>query len=161
MFDTNEKGRPMTDRETESWISLIIAGVMIWILQDRMLDGWTLTPHDAGDLLTLYLWLIAVTIVAEIVLAIGAAILRGGRDAVADERDRLIQRRASLVEYYFFVVAINAVILVILGNAAYADVFVPRVDLLTAAALFFALMLMLYFGNVVKQLTAIALYRLG
>jgi len=76
-----------------------------------------------------------------------------------DERDLAIEARADRIEGYVLAIAINALLIQALADAAFAGHSMPRIDLGSLPTLVFALLTTLFVGHGVKQAVMIWSYR--
>lgn len=145
----------MTRAEQYAWSSLIALGAVYFWFQMRLLDGWTVADQSADRLLWTYFVTIALSTVAEIVIA--SVIARGKR--LVDERDHVIESRANQAERIFIIIAINVLIWQALWEGALKGHRLPRIDLAHLPTLFFWLFTILYAGEAVKRVATILHYR--
>jgi len=146
----------ITRTEWEAWGSLIVLAAVYWWFQMRMLDGFTIVDQPAGRLLGIFFVVIALTTVAEILIAAAAP---GGRKIAKDERDHAIEARASQNERLFLIVAVYVLIWQALWEGAIAGHVFPKIDLTSLPVLFFWLLTILFAGEMVKRISTIWLYR--
>lgn len=146
----------MSRAEQYSWASLIALCVVFWWFQMRMLDGMTIVDQPAGALFEIYLFVIAASVILEILIA---AILAPGKSIAKDERDLAIEAQANLNERLFMISAINVVIWQALWEGLLDGHALPRIDLTRLPTLIFVLFAILFAGEAVKRVSTIILYR--
>lgn len=149
----------MVRAERYALFSLIGLGAVWWFFQMRLLDGWTVVDQPPGRLFFTYILVIGLATLAE-GLAAGVTRLFGRGDAVdKDERDRAIEARANQNERVFIIAAVNVVVWQLLAEGAFAGHVLPRYDLTEPSVLFFVLFSVLFFGEAVKRISTLWLYR--
>ena len=149
----------MSEHEKTAWWSFS-ATVLIWLfLAMRFTDGGRIVEMPAGAALGTYIQMIVLWIVAAIVPAVLAA--RNPAGQVKDERDRAIDARGDRWEGYVVVIAINVLVVHLLGRGLYPDrtPSVPMPDLSSTTALMFALLTTLFLAEAVKQAVVLWQYR--
>jgi hypothetical protein len=148
----------MADQEKQAWGSLV-AAVLVWaFLVMRMTDGGRLVAVDARHMLYTY---VAVVVLMAVTHAVLAAVLAAPRrrGTSRDERDDAIEARAERIEGWVVAVAINALVIHVLAEAAFPRHALPRVDLAAASTLVFLLLSALFAGHLAKQVAMIWMYR--
>jgi hypothetical protein len=148
----------MSRYEQFAWGSLL-ASVLAWLfLTMRMTEDWAVLNVSPGHMIWTYGAVVALMIVAHAVLA---AVLHGreGSQADKDERDLAIAARAERLEGLVVLVAVNALIIHALAQAAFAGHVLPSIELGTLPVLFYALLTILFLGHVTSQAATIWLYR--
>ena len=157
----------MSRSEIRTLGSLIVAGIALWFLQMRFLDGWQVVDLPAGHMLTTYIIVIIGMIVGEIVVTTGAVIgdtmLNGAAAANADfedERDQMIERRAELFSHWFLVAVANVLVLRLILQETYtSSVFAP-LAIVSTSGVVFTLLALLFVAHIVKMIATLVLYRL-
>ena len=158
----------MSQFEKRAWSDVALWALMLLVVWIRFTSGveiwgqsfgWQIVEQSAGSLLRTYL---AVAIVAVIVqLLIHASFHRFKVDLnVKDERDQLIEKRANNVAYWFVLAVANVLIMHVLLNDIYTAVDRNVLDFDTPTGFVFALMTLLVSQEVVRNLAAIAQYRI-
>ncbi len=143
--------------EVKAWASLAaLIAVFAWF-QMRMMDGWTIVDQPAGELLWVYFVVIALSTVAELVIA-GLGSARASK-VDRDERDFAIEARANQNERLFIIIGVNVLIWQALWEGAYEGHALPKIDLASLPVLFFFLFAILFGGLIVNRLSTIWLYR--
>jgi hypothetical protein len=154
----------MTDQEKQAWLSLITTGVVFWLFLGWMLDGWSMAANSAGDLIRIYIAVVALSVIAETAIAnllAGYRAVSSGVNAslTGDERDRQIEARGARHEHIFILCALNVVIIQLLAEPAYPDYIFPQFDLSSVPAIIFTLFAILFGGHFVKMISIIVQYR--
>jgi hypothetical protein len=158
----------MTQAERYAWYSLIAWIAILYVLLTRFTAGFdifgnsiglTVVEQSAAKLLWTYVTLAVIAIVAETIIA--AVIAAPKRDDIEkDERDLAIEARAKLVSYWFMTIALNAIVIHVLLNAAYGNDSVPlTLNLTTLTGVAFALLLVLTLAEIVHRIALIWNYR--
>lgn len=138
----------MSFREKSAWISafslLVVYGVYFWIVWSAALTGHSQTLHYGGMLIGS----IVLLVVIEVVLSIAVAIQRP-KDAgtAADERDRLIDLKAT--RRAFYIVVAGALVMCVRAQMEQPAFYVTN-------GLFFTVVL----AEFVKSVTQIVHYRI-
>lgn len=148
----------VTHSERYAALSLLATLAVGAFIVMRFMDGWSVPDQSGGLLLKTYVMAVAASVVAESVIAGVLARRRTGVDQ--DERDLAIRRRADQAAWVFAAVALNVLIVQVLMEAAYAGHALPRIDLTSAAAVVFVLLLVLYGATAVQRASTLVLYRL-
>jgi hypothetical protein len=158
----------MTQAERYAWYSLIAWIAILYFLLMRFTAGFeifggsmglTIVEQSAAKLLWTYVTLAVIAIIAESVIAAVVA-ARKGDDIEKDERDHAIEARAKLAAYWFMAVALNAIVIHVLLNAAYGHDSVPlTLNLTTLTGVAFALLLVLTLAEIVHRIAVIWNYR--
>lgn len=146
----------ITRTEWQAWASLAALAAVYWWFQMRMLDGIEVVDQEPAKLLWVYFVVIALSTLAEILIA---ALGGSGRAVLKDERDHAIEARANQNERFFMLAAINVLIWQALWEGAVAGHIVSKIDLTRLPVLFFWLFTILFAGEVIKRLSTIWLYR--
>lgn len=149
----------MAKAEKYAWASLIAMAAVFSFFQMRMLDGWSIPEQAAGKLFWAYGATIGLATIAEIIIALVLA--AGDRAGVPekDERDIAIELRASQVERWVLLVAVNVIVFQILADNAFENHIFPRYDLTRPEVLFFVLFTALFAGEIAKRIATLWLYR--
>jgi hypothetical protein len=108
----------MSLKVKESLALLVASGLIYTWFVHRMLDGWRVADQSAGDVMSV---LISVLIVTVIIYAIASGVLGSlNRDKTAeDERDRAIDGKAARNELFVLNALINIFIFQILAQTAF------------------------------------------
>lgn len=150
----------MAAAEKQAWASLIALGAIYYYFQMRMLAGWGLADLSAEDIFWVYISVVALSIIAEGVIAAFIANKKAG-DIEKDERDDAIEARATGAEHLFLVASINIFLFHIIADAAFANHIFPRADLTDLRAVVFILFSLLFIGEAIKRVFTIYYYRRG
>lgn len=148
----------MSEHEKFAWSSLVVAALVWAFFAMRMTDGGWMADVSPRHMLWTYVATVVLMIVSHSIIA---ALLAAGRagGALKDERDAAIEARADRIEGYVLLVAINAMVIHALADAAFAGHALPRIDLGSLPTLVFALMSALFGSHIVKQAAVIWQYR--
>ena len=152
----------MSQHEKSAWWSLV-SGLLIWAyLTMRMTDGGQVVELSPGHIISTYITVIVLAIIAAAVPAIvSAASDRSGQEQEPDERDRAIDAVGDRWEGYVVIVAVNVIVIHALAAAAYpgreASVALP--DMGSTPTLVFLLLSTLFLAHVAKQAVIIWQYR--
>ncbi len=156
----------MSRTEIRALGSFIIAGIVLWFIQMRFLDGWQVVDVPAGHMLTTYVIATIGMIIGEIVVttgaAIGATMLSGAAAASAefeDERDQMIERRAELISHWFLVALVNVLVLQLILQGAFTGSPFAPLDIISTSGVVFTLLAMLFAAHMVKMAATLVLYR--
>ena len=95
----------MTRTEWQAWASVAGLAAVYWWFQMRMLDGFQVVDQSAARLLGVFMVVIALSTLAEILIAMLGA---GGGKVAKDERDFAIEARANQNERLFIIAAVSA-----------------------------------------------------
>lgn len=148
----------MSEHEKYAWASLS-ASVLVWaFFAMRMTEGGLVAEVSARQMLWTYTATVVLMAVSH-ALIVGLLAVRPPGIGLKDERDLAIESRADRIEGYVLAIAINALIIQALADAAFAGHSMPRVDLGSLPTLMFALLTTLFVGHVVKQAVTIWCYR--
>jgi len=156
----------MSRSEIRALGSFIIAGIVLWFIQMRFLDGWQVVDVPAGHMLSTYVIAIIIMILGEIVVTTGAAIgetmLNGAAAANADfedERDQMIERRAELISHWFLVAVVNVLVLQLILQGAFTGSPFAPLDIISTSGVVFTLLALLFAAHIVKMAAKLVLYR--
>lgn len=160
----------MSETQRQSWVTLIVDGfVFIWFLQRMTYGGGIslqLERHSAGELSSIIVGVIIVTIILHAIIASVFALRKRQEDSDAkDERDIEIERRGASLGFY--VVSIGLTILVghvVIQNGLNA---IPEItekhqsffDYTDTSHLVFAMSAIIFTGDIVKNATMVLAYR--
>lgn len=147
----------MTRTEWQAWASVAGLAAVYWWFQMRMLDGFQVVDQSAARLLGVFMVVIALSTLAEILIAMLGA---GGGKVAKDERDFAIEARANQNERLFIIAAVNVLLWQALMEGVFAGHALPKIDLTSLPVLVFWLLTILFAGEIVKRLSTIVLYRL-
>lgn len=146
----------MSRAETRALGSLVIAGIALWFLQMRFLDGWQVVALPPRHMIATYLFVV-------IGMAIGETVLSGATAAgreLEDERDQHITRRAELISHWFLVAVVNILVVqLILQHTYTSSVFAP-LAIVSTSGVVFTLLALLFAAHIVKMIATLVLYRL-
>lgn len=152
----------MSQHEKSAWWSLVSA-LLIWAyLAMRMTDGGQVVELAPGHVISTYITVIVLAIVAAAVPAIvSAAADRSEQAQEPDERDRAIDAVGDRWEGYVVIVAVNVIVIHALAAATYpgrqASVALP--DMSSTPTLVFLLLSTLFLAHATKQAVVIWQYR--
>lgn len=152
----------MSQHEKSAWWSLVSA-LLIWAyLAMRMTDGGQVVELAPGHVISTYITVIVLAIVAAAVPAIvSAAADRSEQAQEPDERDRAIDAVGDRWEGYVVIVAVNVIVVHALATAAYpgrkASLALP--DMSSTPTLVFLLLSTLFLAHATKQAVVIWQYR--
>ncbi|MFT5776081.1 hypothetical protein [Hyphomonas sp.] len=157
----------MSRSEIRAFGSLIIAGIVVWFIQMRFLDGWQVVDVPASHMLSTYVIATIGMIVGEIVVTAGSTIgetmLNGAAAAsasVEDERDQMIARRAELISHWFLIAVVNVLVLQLILQEAYPSPLFTPLAIVSTSGLIFSLLALLFAAHIVKMIATLVLYRL-
>ncbi|WP_371397091.1 hypothetical protein [Fretibacter rubidus] len=159
----------MSETERQSWATLIVdVCVFIWFLKQTTthIGSLALREMSASDLFGVYVGLIIVTVILHaIIAAVFETRKRKDHTTAKDERDIEIERRGSANGFWVLTIAVNIIIFTLLfehASAQGADVlagYAPPFSVLAPPAMFFALMAVIFIGDIVKNATMVLAYR--
>jgi hypothetical protein len=150
----------MAQAEKYSWASLATTAAIFLFFMMRMLgDDGSLAEQSAGRLVTVYISIVVLAIIAESVIAGVLAGVRGGSTIEKDERDHAIEAKANRNAFYFLCGAVNVIVVHALLTAVYPGRMSVFVDLGSTAGIFFALFSTLFAASIVKLVSIIVYYR--
>lgn len=160
----------MSETERQSWATLLVdVAVFFWFLRQTLVSfgSFELRPMEASDLFAVYIGLIVVTVVLHIIIESVFAMRRRADDQGGkDERDIDISRRGASAGFWVVTVAINVIIFVLLSEYAKAqgatvlgENFIVPLTVLAPPAMFFALMSVMFIGDIVKNAVMVIAYR--
>ena len=160
----------MSETERQSWATLIVdVCVFAWFL--KMMTGgfgrFQLRVSEASDLVGIMIGLIVVTAILH---AIIAAIFEWRKDkedtGEKDERDLNIMRRGASAGFWVVTIAINVIAFTLLleysadtGAKTFMGDYSPPISVLSPPAMFFALMVTAFLGDIVKNVVMLFAYR--
>lgn len=148
----------MSEHEKYAWASLA-ASVLVWaFFAMRMTEDGLVAEVSARHMLWTYAATAVLMAVSHSIIAAVLAVRQPGI-GLKDERDLAIEARADRIEGYVLAVAINALLIQALADAAFAGHSMPRIDLGSLPTLVFALLTTLFVGHGVKQAVMIWSYR--
>ena len=157
----------MSGSEIRALGSLTIAGIALWFLQMRFLDGWQVADLTAGHMLSTYVMVVIGMVVGEIIVTVGSTIaetmLNGAAAAsasVEDERDQMIARRAELISHWFLIALVNVLVLQLILQDAYPSPHFTPLAIISTSGVVFTLLAVLFAAHIVKMIATLVLYRL-
>lgn len=160
----------MSEVERRSWATLIVdVSVFIWFLNKMTTGGLSrpqLSTTDASDIVGIFIGAIIATIVLHAVIA-GIFALRAGEDkGEKDERDITIERRGAAAAFWVLTVTINIIAITLLLEYAGADGantnldgYTPLYSFINPPAMVFALIVLSFVGDIVKNAVMVVSYR--
>ncbi len=146
----------MTLLEQRTLWTFVASGLIFLWFQHRMLDGWRVAEQSPSDILSVLVVVVVLTIGAYAAIATVLAVRMKGAVA-ADERDALIESKATRNELAAVYVLVNIGAFQLLLNAAYSSPFLPMIELTHLPTLAFALFTLLWVGEFVR-LASILIY---
>lgn len=152
----------MSQHEKSAWWSLGSA-LLIWAyLTMRMTDGGQVVELTPGHIISTYVTVVALAIIAAAVPAIvSAGSNRPGQEQEPDERDRAIDAVGDRWEGYVVIVAVNVIVIHALAAATYPDreASLALPDMGSTPTLVFLLLSTLFLAHAAKQVVIIWQYR--
>jgi hypothetical protein len=122
--------------------------------------GWEIVEQSSGSLLSTYVVIGVVAAVAQLTIYFSFRAFNVDL-YVKDERDHLIEKRANSVAYWFILAVANILIMHVLLNDIYKAIDRQILKLTTPTGFVFALLAILVLQEVVRNLAAVAQYRLA
>ncbi|MGB0906932.1 MAG: hypothetical protein ACPGVT_05510 [Maricaulaceae bacterium] len=150
----------MSELERQSWITLLADIAVFGYFKSKMTNGFELVTHSASDLGAIYIALIIATIIMHIVIASIFTVRK--RDEVdADERDREIESRGDRAGFWCVTILVNIIIFTLLAEYTFPDTdyYNPPMSVMGPSNMFFALISVMFIGDIVKRAVMVWEYR--
>ena len=162
----------MSEVERRSWATLIVdVAVFIWFL-GKMTPGFNffnnprLSETGASSLVGIYVGVIIVTIILHAVIASIFAVRAGEDKGETDERDVDISRKGAAAGFWWVTVGVNILagaLLLQYAAASGAETFMGGLGgsfpVIEPPYMFFALMVLAFVGDIVKNAVMVLAYR--
>ena len=162
----------MSEVERRSWATLIVdVAVFIWFWS-KMTGGVNLSAlpklvvTNGSALVSIFISLIITTIVLHAIIA-GIFAARAGEDTgEKDERDIDIERRGAAAGFWVLTIALNVIAITLLieysaeaAEGTLVEGYAPPFSVISPPHMFFALMVLAFVGDIVKNAVMILAYR--
>ncbi len=153
--------RALSDGVLWSVMSLVVlvrftAGVEIW----GQSFGWEIVEQSSGSLFSTYIAIGVIAAAAQLIIYFSFRAFKVDL-YVKDERDHLIEKRANSIAYWFILAVVNILIMHVLLNDIYKAIDRDVLNFTTPTGFVFALLALLMLQEVVRNLAAVAQYRLA
>ena len=156
----------MSPQENRVAAELALWGALLLFIWMRLTDGTVILGQSLGTVIVeqspgrlLFTYLAAGVIVAIGQLIIRAVVFRKEKDALADERERFIERKADQVAYGAGVVTVHLVIGHVLLVAFFDRSDAVALDFTSTAGILLVLLTVLLVQEIVRGVATLVLYR--
>lgn len=162
----------MSEVERRSWATLLVdVCVFIWFW-NKMTGGMSflsipkLAETQASSLVSIFIGAIIVTVVLHAIIASVFAMRAGEDKGEKDERDIEIERKGAAAGFWILTICINIIaVTLLLEYSAQSDGktilegYKPPLSVISPPYMFFALMVVAFVGDIVKNAVMVIAYR--
>lgn len=156
----------MTETERRAWTTLFVDGTILALFIDKMTrfsEGmFQIKTISPGDMLGLFIGIVVITIILHAVIA-GIFAARSTRKTAQKQtkRDIRIERTGSAFGFNILTVALNLLLLGLVAQYSAEHFKLNLIDFTNPSHLFFLIMSMSLFADVIKNLAMIVSYKFG
>ena len=151
----------MSEMQRQSWMTLLADGAVFAYFLQKTTHGLSLRliHTDMKEFGEIILGLIVMTIIVHTVIALIFEMRKRKDPYEKDERDIQIERKGAHWGYRLMQYGVGAVIVTLLMHAAIGEDYKPPVSIQKPAEIIFALLVVSYVADLVKQGIMILAYR--
>jgi len=162
----------MSEVERRSWATLLVdVSAFLWFWK-KMTGGFAFTAApklahtQASDIVDIFIGVIIVTVVLHAVIASVFAMRAGEDKGEKDERDIDIERRGAAAGFWVLTIVIHIIAVTLLieysagsGEGAIVEGYDPPYSVISPPHMFFALTVLAFVGDIVKNSVMLLAYR--
>lgn len=162
----------MSEVERRSWATLLVdVTAFIWFWK-KMTGGFVFTAApklahtQASDIVGIFIGVIIVTVVLHAVIASVFALRAGEDKGEKDERDIEIERKGAAAGFWVLTIVINIIAVTLLleysagsTEGTVVEGYNPPYSVISPPYMFFALIVLAFVGDIVKNAVMVIAYR--